>query len=104
MNTSEATSALSVPELPRAARPYFGRRALIGLAVAIVIPGLALNWSWLFAAGLAPLLLSALPCLAMCALGLCMGRMGGRACQGSTAPAQADATPQPSGSLEHGKG
>jgi uncharacterized membrane protein YadS len=107
MNTSqpsETTAVLSVPGLPRAVRPYSGRRALIGLAAAIVVLGLALNWSWLVAAGIAPLLLSALPCAAMCALGLCMGRMGGRSCQGSTAPGQADVTPPRPGSLDHGGG
>ena len=107
MNTSqpsETPAALSVPELPRAVRPYFDHRALIGLVVAIVILGLALNWSWLVAAGVAPLLLSALPCAAMCALGLCLGRMGGRSCHGATAPDQADTTPQRPGSLEHGEG
>lgn len=34
--------------------------------------GVALNWNWLAAAGLAPFLLGALPCAALCALGLCM--------------------------------
>jgi hypothetical protein len=101
MNTSqpsETAAVLSVLELPRAVRPCFGRRALIGLAVAIVILGLALNRGWLVAAGIAPLLLSALPCAAVCALGVCMGRMGGRSCRGAAA------TPERSGSLEHGKG
>ncbi|WP_192359125.1 hypothetical protein [Mesorhizobium mediterraneum] len=44
----------------------------------IVVAGLAFNWVWLVAAGIAPLLLSVLPCVAMCALGLCMNRMTGR--------------------------
>jgi hypothetical protein len=47
------------------------------LAVAIVGTGLALNWSWLVAAGIAPMLLALAPCAAMCALGLCMRNMGG---------------------------
>ncbi len=54
-----------------------GLFVLAGLAIAV---GLALNWSWLAAAGIAPTLISVLPCLAMCALGLCMNRMTGGAC------------------------
>lgn len=68
-----------------AARHYFDRylgrrRGLFVLATVALVAGLALNWSWLAAAGLAPLLLSVLPCLAMCALGLCMNKMSGRSC------------------------
>ena len=59
---------------------------LAGLASAA---GLALNWSWLAAAGIAPILISVLPCLAMCALGLCMNRSGGKSC--STAASNSDA-------------
>lgn len=64
-----------------AARYYLGgRRGLVALGAAIAAAGLMFNWSWLVAAGLAPLLLSALPCVAMCALGLCMSRMTGGSC------------------------
>lgn len=64
-------------------RDWRGITALAGVAV---VAGLALNWNWLVAAGIAPVLLTALPCLAMCALGLCMNRMGGRSCSaGSSA-------------------
>ncbi|MEW6449110.1 MAG: hypothetical protein AB1490_00540 [Pseudomonadota bacterium] len=43
------------------------------LAIAIVAAtGVAVfNWTWLIAAGLAPILLATLPCLAVCALSLC---------------------------------
>ena len=62
-----------------AIRYYAGnRRALIVLATLAAIAGAALNWSWLVALGVAPILLTALPCLAMCALGLCMHRAFGR--------------------------
>ncbi|MER9584598.1 hypothetical protein [Mesorhizobium sp. M0047] len=57
-----------------------GRRGFPALAAAVILAGLASNWSWLAAAGVTPLLLSALPCVAMCALGLCMHKMTGRAC------------------------
>lgn len=72
-----------------------GRRGLIILVGLAIVTGLALNWSWLTAAGLAPILISVLPCLAMCALGLCMNRAGGKSCS-STAkasdPAAVDGT------------
>ena len=38
---------------------------------AVVIGGLALNWGWLTAIGVAPILLAVAPCGIMCALGLC---------------------------------
>ncbi len=34
--------------------------------------GVAFNWSWLVAVGVAPLILAVLPCVAMCGLGLYM--------------------------------
>jgi hypothetical protein len=54
-----------------------GRRGLIVLGALVLGLGAAFNWSWLVAAGVAPPLLSVLPCVAMCALGLCMNRMTG---------------------------
>ncbi len=57
-----------------------GRRGLIVAAALVLVAGLALNWSWLVAAGIAPLLVAVLPCAAMCALGLCMNGMAGRSC------------------------
>lgn len=55
-----------------------GRRGLILLTVVALGAGLVLNWSWLVAAGIAPLLLALAPCAAMCALGLCMNKMGNK--------------------------
>ena len=57
-----------------------GRRGLIGLAVVLGLAAVALNWGWLVAVGIAPLLLAFAPCAAMCALGLCASRMGGTSC------------------------
>ena len=54
------------------------RRVQIALAVAVVAAGAALNWGWLVAVGVAPLLLSLAPCAVMCALGVCMMGRGGR--------------------------
>ena len=53
-------------------RSRLGTRGLAILGAAVIAIGLALNWSWLVAIGVAPLLLTALPCVAMCALGVCM--------------------------------
>lgn len=64
--------------------PYVGgRRGLIVLAIGITVAGLAMNWGWLVAAGMAPILLAVLPCAAMCALGLCMNKAGGKTPSGA---------------------
>ncbi len=64
------------PGLFDTVRPYLGgRRGFAVLAALLLVAGLALNWGWLVAVGVAPLLLAFLPCAAMCALGLCtMGK------------------------------
>lgn len=94
MNSSEMTSlsALPTPDVagavrrpPRAAVDRIGgRRLLIGIGLAAVGAGVALNWGWLTAIGVAPVLLSVAPCAAMCALGLCMPKMmgAGSSCAG----------------------
>ena len=83
----DASYASLRPNLLHAARYYLGgRRGLLVLAGAVLVAGLALNWGWLVAAGIAPLLFTALPCVAMCALGLCMNRMAGRSCSTDVAP------------------
>jgi hypothetical protein len=55
------------------ARYYLGNRwVLLALGAAVLVAGIGLNWSWLVTAGIAPILISVLPCLVMCALGVCM--------------------------------
>lgn len=56
------------------------RRALILAAAFTASAGLALNWNWMVAVGIAPVLISVLPCLVMCGLGLCMHKITGRTC------------------------
>ena len=52
---------------------WMTRRRLLLAGVTVVIgSGMALNWGWLTAAGLAPILVSLAPCGVMCGLGLCM--------------------------------
>lgn len=60
------------------------RWVLAGFALVLIGAGLVWQWSWLVAIGVAPLLVGAVPCVAMCALGLCMHRMCSRT--GSAAP------------------
>ena len=82
MSIQEAPNGTERPlahDVLNAARYYLGgRRGLIVLGAVVLIGGVALNWGWLIAAGIAPLLLTALPCVAMCALGLCANKMMGR--------------------------
>ena len=62
------------------------RKALVVVALLIIgAAGLALNWIWLVAAGVAPILLALAPCAAMCALGVCMSRTGDKSCSGGKA-------------------
>lgn len=61
--------------LPAACSHLRGRRVLLAAGAVIAGAGLAFNWSLLVVAGIAPLLLGVLPCVAMCALGLCVNRM-----------------------------
>ena len=60
------------------ARYHLGNRwVLLALGGGVLIAGAALNWSWLVAVGLAPILIAAAPCAIMCALGLCAMKMSG---------------------------
>jgi hypothetical protein len=83
METTLTNSAASIA--PAIFKHLGSKRVLLGvLALALIGAGLAWRWSWLAAIGVAPLLISAAPCVAMCALGLCMHRMCNRT--GSAAP------------------
>lgn len=90
--STQSTPATSMLEIVADVRRYLGWRGGLALAGAAVVLGLALNWSWLVAAGVAPVLLSLLPCAAMCALGLCMKKAG--AC---VAPAASRGAPESEG-------
>ena len=74
--TNETSSFAGVAS--RVRHYLFGRLGLILVAATVVGAGLLLNWSWLVAIGVAPVLLAVGPCIAMCALGMCMSRMGGK--------------------------
>ena len=64
------------------------RRVLAVAGLAVTGTGLGFGWDWLTAIGVAPLIMSAVPCLIMCALGLCMM---GRGRQASSNPPVAGA-------------
>lgn len=73
MTTTERPASSLTRDLVHALRYYLGNwRALLILATILIVTGLVLNWNWLVAVGLAPILLSTLPCLVMCAFGVCM--------------------------------
>jgi hypothetical protein len=84
--TPAVTQASSTGVIRAAHRYLTGWRGLLVLATIALSAGAALNWSWLVAAGLAPLLITALPCVAMCALGLCANRMMGKSCSAEATP------------------
>jgi hypothetical protein len=65
-----------------------GPKGIAVLVVSALVVGAALNWSWLVAVGIAPLLVTTLPCAVMCGLGLCINKMAGGSCATS---ARADA-------------
>lgn len=66
------------------------RNRLMMAGGAVVIGGMAFNWSWLTAIGVAPILLAVAPCGVMCAVGMCtMGKK-----QTPAAPAPPQQTPQ----------
>lgn len=84
MTSTDQSAAVQEPLVRawlRVAGYYVGRkRILVLLAAGLTAAGLVLNWNWLVAAGIAPVLISLLPCAAMCALGLCMKGAGANSC------------------------
>jgi hypothetical protein len=66
------------------------RRILAGAGLVIGGSGVALGWDWLTAIGVTPLIVSAAPCLLMCAFGLCMIGRRRQANSGSAGTAPAD--------------
>ena len=85
-----ARGALTWPERPDR------RRALMLGGLGAAGAGLALNGDWLAALGVAPALVSLLPCAAMCALGLCMRGGTGGSCSSRSADGAEAAVPDAS--------
>ena len=64
-------------------RSWISDWRVLGVAgLAVTGTGLGLGWNWLTAVGIAPIIVSAAPCLIMCALGLCMMGRGRQAPSG----------------------
>jgi hypothetical protein len=81
MDASTEGQGLTVTSTKAGWRDYgSGRRALIAVGIVVMASGLYVSWGWLAAVGLAPILVAVAPCAAMCALGLCMNRMGRDSC------------------------
>lgn len=106
MSTSAGTTKRSEPAIYKATldviRHYLGgRRGLMLLIAATLGAGLVLNSNWLVAVGIAPLLLALAPCAAICALGICMHKIGNQSgrcqehpgAQGGTGPPSSTTTP-----------
>ena len=96
MTTKPANNAPVSPWKPYSdsvGRRLRSRGGLLVLAAIALGLGAALNWSWLVAAGIAPILITLLPCAAMCALGLCMNQDMNSS---TTSDAPSDATAEPS--------
>jgi hypothetical protein len=51
------------------------RWLLLAIGALVLIIGATLNWGWLVAAGIAPILIAVAPCAIMCGLGLCAMKM-----------------------------
>ena len=93
METTLMNSRASIG-VPAMFKRLGGKRLMLAsIALALIGAGLTWQWSWLVAIGIAPLLISAAPCIAMCALGLCMHRMGSRT--GSAAPSATSQSSSP---------
>jgi hypothetical protein len=79
MTTSEPIKAVNAlpGDFTNTIRRHLGnRRLLLATTIVALVAGAALNWGWLVALGIAPVLLSLLPCLVMCGLGVgCMKMM-----------------------------
>jgi len=72
-----------------------GPKGIAALILSALVIGAALNWSWLVAVGVAPLLMTVLPCAVMCGLGLCMNKMSGSSCSTSSGRPDHSSTPMP---------
>lgn len=87
--SAETPNASLTRDLLHTARYYLGsRRGILIVATAAIVAGVAFNWSWLVATGIAPILLTALPCAVMCGLGLCMNRLFGNSCESQSSQSQ----------------
>jgi len=78
-----------------------GRYALYVLAGVLILGGITLNWGWLVAAGIAPILITLLPCAVMCAFGLCMAHKATGGKQASARNNASDGAMMPLAATHH---
>lgn len=77
-DTKSADASLARSWLQFARYYLANRRVLLAIGALVLIVAALLNWGWLAAVGIAPILIAVAPCAIMCALGLCaMKMMGG---------------------------
>jgi hypothetical protein len=94
--SSNGTGTSASRGLFDAARYYLsGRRGVLAFAVIAALAGVGFSWNWLIAAGIAPVVLTVLPCLVMCGLGLCMNKLFGSSCASEPAQSNSTASVQP---------
>ena len=67
--------------IPRSA---MNKRLLIIAAMSVIGGGMALNWGWLAAIGVAPLILALAPCAVMCGFGVCAMCKSSNSCSKET--------------------
>jgi hypothetical protein len=103
----QQVAAQPEPSLARdllyAARYYLlSRTGLLVIGAVAIVAGAALNWNWLVATGIGPLLITLLPCAVMCGLGLCFHRLAGGSCAEEQSSPAVDAKPMaaPSAQLD----
>jgi hypothetical protein len=89
-DSSQTSDASLVRDVIHAVSYLRGWRGPVAITAVVAVTGIAFGWSWLVAAGVAPLLLSVLPCAVMCALGLCMNRLTGGQCSTDTVSQKPD--------------
>ena len=95
MDISQSNTGLSDSPATRVWPQWLTRRRVIFACAATMIgSGMALNWDWLTAAGLAPILISLAPCAAMCGLGLCMKGGSGKGCSKASGNMMASDKPE----------
>lgn len=105
--TQQVTAERLEPSLARdllhATRYYLlSRTGLIAVGAVAIVAGAALNWEWLIASGVAPLLITLLPCTVMCGLGLCFHKLAGGSCaqEQSRAAAEGKRAEEPTPQLD----
>ena len=90
ISSSNDAGAVGIENAGKRTRWLMRRRLLFVGAATVMGGGMALNWGWLTAIGLAPILLSLAPCAVMCGLGMCMKGGSGKGCSKSSDAAAPD--------------